>query len=152
MKYPLLSLFSIVFFSCSNPLEKTYDKVGLAKDLIELKAIVSEDKLNELEGYIAISTRVNIKEILNQRLQNHICDDYILEMNKKGIHKHNERNNSCTVSIAAVNTVSSSTASKPRSIKCCSKLSSGTYVNCPNPIIGKASNTSSSFFIIIFFT
>ena len=126
MKYPLLSLFSIVFFSCSNPLEKTYDKVGLAKDLIELKAIVSEDKLNELEGYIAISTqlgvnivgktynellydieesknneimrqndytRVNIKEILNQRLQNHICDDYILEMNKKGIHKHNERKN-----------------------------------------------------------
>ena len=38
-------------------------------------------------------TRVNIKELLNQRLQNHICDDYILEMNKKGIHKHNEKNN-----------------------------------------------------------
>lgn len=126
MKYPLLALFSIVFFSCSNPLEKTYDKVGLAKDIIELKAIVSEDKLNELEDYIAISTqlgvnivgktynellddiktsknneikrqndytRVNIKELLNQRLQNHICDDYILEMNKKGIHKHNERKN-----------------------------------------------------------
>ena len=124
MKYPLLSLFSIVFFSCSNPLEKTYDKVELEKDIIELKAIVSEDKLNELEGYIAISnqlgvnivgktynellydieisknneikrqndyTRVNIEELLNQRLENHICDDYILEMNKKGIHKHNER-------------------------------------------------------------
>tara|TARA_B000000475_G_C15703538_1_gene327357 strand:+ start:14 stop:436 length:423 start_codon:yes stop_codon:yes gene_type:complete len=126
MKYPLLALFSIVFFSCSNPLEKTYDKVELEKDIIELKAIVSEDKLNELEDYIAISTqlgvnivgktynellddiktsknneikrqndytRVNIKELLNQRLENHICDDYILEMNKKGIHKHNERKN-----------------------------------------------------------
>ena len=126
MNYPLLALFSIVFFSCSNPLEKTYDKVGLEKDIIELKAIVSEEKLNELEGYIAISTqlgvsivgktynellydieasknneikrqndytRVNIKELLNQRLKNHICDDYILEMNKKGIHKHNEKKN-----------------------------------------------------------
>ena len=126
MKCPLLALFSIVFFSCSNPLEKTYDKVGLAKDIIELKAIVSEDKLNELEDYIAISTqlgvnivgktynellddiktsknneikrqndytRVNIKELLYQRLKNHICDDYILEMNKEGIHKHNERKN-----------------------------------------------------------
>ena len=126
MKYPLLPLFYIVFLSCSNPLEKTYDKVGLAKDIIELKEIVSEEKLNELEGYIAISTqlgvnivgktynellydieesknndimrlndytRVNIKELLNQRLKNHICDDYILEMNKKGIHKHNEKKN-----------------------------------------------------------
>ena len=126
MNYPLLALFSIVFFSCSNPLEKTYDKVELEKDIIELKAIVSEDKLNELEGYIAISnqlgvnivgktynellydiksskknevkrqndyTRINVKELLNQRLKNHICDDYILEMNKKGIHKHNEKKN-----------------------------------------------------------
>ena len=126
MNYPLLALFSIVFFSCSNPLEKTYDKVELEKDIIELKAIVSEDKLNELEGYIAISnqlgvnivgktynellydietsknneikrqndyTRVNVKELLNQRLKNHICDDYILEMNKKGKHKHNEKKN-----------------------------------------------------------
>ena len=126
MNYPLLALFSIVFFSCSNPLEKTYDKVELEKDIIELKAIVSEDKLNELEDYIALSsqfgvnivgktynellydieisknneikrqndyTRVNIEELLNQRLKNHICDDYILEMNKKGIHKHNERKN-----------------------------------------------------------
>ena len=126
MNYPLLALFSIVFFSCSNPLEKTYDKVELEKDIIELKAIVSEEKLNELEGYIAISnqlgvnivgktynellydieaskkneikrqndyTRVNVKELLNQRLKNHICDDYILEMNKKGIHKHNEKKN-----------------------------------------------------------
>ena len=126
MKYPLLALFSIVFFSCSNPLEKTYDKVRLEKDIIELKAIVSKDKLKELEGYIAISnqlgvnivgktynellydidaskkneikrkndyTRVNVRELLNQRLKNHICDDYILEMNKKGIHKHNERRN-----------------------------------------------------------
>ena len=126
MKYPLLALFSIVFFSCSNLLEKTYDKVGLAKDIIELKAIVSQDKLNELEDYIAISaqlgvnivgktynellydieaskkyeikrqndyTRVNVKELLNQRLKNHICDDYILEMNKKGMHKHNEKKN-----------------------------------------------------------
>ena len=126
MKYNLLALFSIVFFSCSNPLEKTYNKVGLEKDIIELKAIVSEEKLNELEGYIAISTqlgvnivgktynellydieaskkneikrqndytRVNVKELLNQRLKNHICDDYIIEMNKKGIHKHNEKKN-----------------------------------------------------------
>ena len=126
MKYPLLALFSIVFFSCSNPLEKTYDKVELAKDIIELKAIVSEDKLNELEGYISISTqlgvnivgktynellydietskkneinrqndytRVNINELLNQRLENHMCDEFILEMNKKEIHNHNEKNN-----------------------------------------------------------
>jgi len=126
MQYLLLILFSIVFYSCSNPLEKKYDKVWLAKDIIELKEIVSEEKLNELEDYLAISsqlginidgktynelfydietskkneikrkndyTRVNIKELLNQRLQNHICDDYILEMNKKGIHKHNERKN-----------------------------------------------------------
>ena len=126
MKYPLLALFSIVFFSCSNPLEKTYDKVGLGKDIIELKAIVSEDKLNELEGYISISTqlgvnivgktykellyeieisknneiktesdyrRANFKELVDQRLENHLCDDYILEMNKKGTDKHHQRKN-----------------------------------------------------------
>ena len=126
MKCPLLALFSIVFFSCSNPLEKTYDKVGLAKDIIELKAIVSEDRLNELEGYISISTqlgvnivgktynellydietskkneinrqndytRVNINELLNQRLENHMCDEFILEMNKKETHNYNEKNN-----------------------------------------------------------
>ena len=126
MKYALLTLFSIVFFSCSNPLEKTYHTVGWEKDIIELKAILSEDQLNELEGYIVISnqlgvniigktynellydiqtsknnkikrqndyTRVNIKEILNHRLENHICDEFILEMNKKEIHNHNEQNN-----------------------------------------------------------
>ena len=115
-----------MFLSCSNPLEKPYDKVSLEKDIIDLKEIISKDELNELEGYIAISnqlgvnivgktynellydieisknneikiqddyTIVNIKELLNQRLKNHICDDYILEMNKKGIHKHNERKN-----------------------------------------------------------
>ena len=126
MKYFLLTLFSIMFLSCSNPLEKQYDKVSLEKDIIDLKEIISKDELNELEGYIAISnqlgvnivgktynellydieisknneikrqddyTIVNIKELLNQRLKNHICDDYILEMNKKGIHKHNEKKN-----------------------------------------------------------
>ena len=126
MKYFLLTLFSTMFLSCSNPLEKPYDKVSLEKDIIDLKEIISKDELNELEGYIAISnqlgvnivgktynellydieisknneikrqddyTIVNIKELLNQRLKNHICDDYILEMNKEGIHKHNERKN-----------------------------------------------------------
>tara|TARA_B110000003_G_scaffold12939_1_gene12946 strand:+ start:170 stop:589 length:420 start_codon:yes stop_codon:yes gene_type:complete len=126
MKYPLLTLFYIVFFSCSNPLEKTYDKDELTKDIIDLKAIVAEEKLIELEGYIAISTqlgvnvvgktynellydietskknqikrqndykRVNFKELLNQRLENHICDDFILEMNKKEINHHNDKNN-----------------------------------------------------------
>jgi len=126
MKYPLLAIFSIVYFSCSNPLEKTYNKVGLTKDIIELKAIVSEEKLNELEGYIAISTqlgvnivgktynellydietsknneikrqndytRVNIKELLNQRLENDMCDEFTLEMNKKEIHSPNEKHN-----------------------------------------------------------
>ena len=126
MKYTLIILFSTVFLSCSNPLDKPYDKVSLAKDILDLKEIISEDELNELEDYIALSsqfgvnivgktynellydieisknneikrqndyTRVNIEELLNQRLENHICDDYILEMNKKGIHKHNERKN-----------------------------------------------------------
>ena len=126
MKYFLLTLFSTMFLSCSNPLEKPYDKVSLEKDIIDLKEIISKDELNELEGYIAISNQlgvnivgktynellydieisknneikrqddymtVNIKELLNQRLKNHICDDYILEMNKKGIHKHNEKKN-----------------------------------------------------------
>ena len=126
MKYFLLTLLSIVFFSCSNPLEKSYYKVNLAEDMIELKGFVSEDELNELEDYIALSaqfgvklsgktynelfydittsknneikrqngyTRINIQEILNQRLENHLCDDYILEMNKKGIHNHSEQKN-----------------------------------------------------------
>ena len=126
MKYFLLTLFSTMFLSCSNPLEKPYYKVSLEKDIIDLKEIISKDELNELEGYIAISnqlgvnivgktynellydieaskkneikrqndyTRVDVKELLNQRLKNHICDDYILEMNKKGTHKHNEKKN-----------------------------------------------------------
>ena len=126
MKYFYIAFLFIVFFSCSNPLERTYYKVNLEKDVIELKGIISEDKLNELEAYIALSiqfgvkisgktynellddieisknneiksqngyTKINIQEILNQRLENHMCDDYILEMNKKGIHKHNDKIN-----------------------------------------------------------
>ena len=126
MKYSLLAFLSIVFFSCSNPLEKPYNKVDLAKDMLELQAIISEDELNELEDYIAVSSqfgvnivgktynellydiaiskkneiktqndygRVNIQELLNERLKNHMCDDYILEMNRKGMHQHNEQKN-----------------------------------------------------------
>ena len=124
--YSLLILYTAVFFSCSSPLDKPYDKVSRAKGILDLKEIISKDELNELEGYIAISNqlgvnivgktynellydievsknneikrqndyiRVNVKELLNQRLKNHICDDYILEMNKKGIHEHNEKKN-----------------------------------------------------------
>lgn len=33
----------------------------------------------------------NVQKILEDRLSNHLCDDYILEMKKKGIHKHNDK-------------------------------------------------------------
>ena len=35
----------------------------------------------------------DFKELLNQRIENHICDDFSLEMNKKGIHNHNDVKN-----------------------------------------------------------
>ena len=122
MKYFFLTLLFIVFVSCSNPLDKTYDKVSFAKDIIELNAIISEDELNELQEYIVLSSqfgvnligktynellgdietsknneianeRINIQELLNERLENHMCNDFVLEMNKKGIHQHNEQKN-----------------------------------------------------------
>ena len=126
MKYFFLSLLFIVFVSCSNTLDKTYDKVSFAKDIIELKAIISEDELNELQEYIVLSSqfgvnligktynelladietskkneianeRINIQELLNERLEKHMCNDFILEMNKKGIHHHNEQKNDSVI-------------------------------------------------------
>ena len=126
MKYFFLAFLSIIFFSCTNPLENTYDKISLEKDIIVLKEIVSQDELNELLEYIVLSvslgvdingktykelfndietakinkkknensfSRQNIQELLNQRLENHVCDDFMLEMNKKEIHNHSEKNN-----------------------------------------------------------
>tara|TARA_Y100000739_G_C20494411_1_gene411965 strand:+ start:71 stop:493 length:423 start_codon:yes stop_codon:yes gene_type:complete len=126
MKYLFFLLLTFVFFSCSSPLERTYDKVGFSKDIVELKGIVTEEELNELEVYIELSSqlgvnlvgktynellddietsknneinrkndyvRINIQELLNQRLKNDLCDDYILEVKKNGIHKHNKQAN-----------------------------------------------------------
>lgn len=122
----LVILLTIIFSSCSNPLENKYNKVSVEKDMLALKENITTDQFNELAEYIALSsflgvditgktynellddietsknneikrqnsyTRINIKELLNQRLQNDMCDDYILEMNKKGIHPHNEKKN-----------------------------------------------------------
>lgn len=126
MKYLFFLLLFFVLFSCSSPLERPYDKVGFSKDIIKLKGIVNEDKLNELEDYIELSSqlgvnligktyndllydieisknteinrrndyaRINIQELLNQRLKNDLCDDDILKMQNKGIHIHNKKSN-----------------------------------------------------------
>ena len=126
MRYFILLFLSIIFFSCSQPLEKTYKQVSLAEDILELKEIISEDELDELVKYIEISLflgvdingktyndllndiktakinevkaansflREDFKELLNQRLENHMCDDFMLEMNRKGVDKHNNHKN-----------------------------------------------------------
>lgn len=126
MRLFFLALISIVLLSCSNPLENRFNKDSLEKDILELKAMISKEELNELVEYIGLSmslgadingktynellsdiktskihqkkskdsfSRKNIQEILDQRLENHTCDELILEMQKKGRHKHNEKSN-----------------------------------------------------------
>ena len=63
MKYLFFFLLFFVLFSCSSPLERPYDKVGFSKDIIKLKGIVTEDKLNELEDYIELSSQLGVNLI-----------------------------------------------------------------------------------------
>lgn len=130
MRYIILLFFSVILFSCSDPLEKSYSQASFSEDIIELKEIISESQLDELLKYIEISlflgvdikgktyndllndikttkiseeesensfVREDFKELLNQRLENHMCDDFILEMNKKSIATHNDHQNDSLV-------------------------------------------------------
>ena len=126
MRCFFLFLIAIVLFSCLNPLENTFNKDSLEQDILDLKAMISQEQLNELVEYIGLSMslgadingktynellddiktskiyqeksknsflRQNIQEILNKRLENHTCDELMLEMQKKVRHKHNEKSN-----------------------------------------------------------
>ena len=123
MKYFFLIILSTTFFSCSNPLEKQYDKFSLEKDITKIENVISEDELNELLEYILVSVSLgvdingktynellndikiaknnekkektffkqNIEELVNQRLENDLCDEFLLEHNKKDKHKHDSK-------------------------------------------------------------
>ena len=126
MRYIISLFFSIMLFSCTDPLEKSYSQASFSEDIIELKEIISESELDELHKYIEISlflgvdindktyndllndiknakinedeaensfVREDFKDLLNQRLENHMCDDFILEMNRKSGVKHNDHQN-----------------------------------------------------------
>ena len=126
MRYIISLFFSIMLFSCTDPLEKSYSQASFSEDIIELKEIISESQLDELLKYIEISlflgvdindktyndllndiknakinedeaensfVREDFKDLLNQRLENHMCDDFILEMNRKSVVKHNNHQN-----------------------------------------------------------
>ena len=58
--YSLLILYTAVFFSCSSPLDKPYDKVSRAKGILDLKEIISKDELNELKDYILLSSQFGV--------------------------------------------------------------------------------------------
>ena len=123
MKYFFLIILSNIFFSCSNPLEKQYDKFSLEKDITKIENVISENELNELLEYILVSVSLgvdingktynellndiriaknnekkqkiffkqNIEELVNQRLENDLCDEFLLEKNKKDKHKHDSK-------------------------------------------------------------
>ena len=124
MNYFYVALIAIIFFSCSNPLENTFNKDSLENDILELKGLLSEDELNQLIEYIGLSvslgadinnktysellndikiaelneinnsfSRQNIREILKERLENHMCDEFILEMTNKEIDSDNNEGN-----------------------------------------------------------
>ena len=110
-----------IFFSCSNPLERSYNPLTVDQDMLELNQIISDNELNELQEYITLTLSLgidirnntynellneikktksnkklienNIKELLNERLEKHRCDDFISEINKKLIHQHDKKNN-----------------------------------------------------------
>ena len=113
-------LFAVIFFSCSNPLQKSYNPIFLEEDVIELKKKISDDELNKLLEYIRLSSYLgvdilgktyndllnevraaeinekiidnsiltqNVQELLNERLDRHKCDDFIIELHSKRMHK-----------------------------------------------------------------
>tara|TARA_B100001250_G_scaffold380191_1_gene371455 strand:- start:514 stop:936 length:423 start_codon:yes stop_codon:yes gene_type:complete len=56
---------------------------------------IATSKTNETKTENSFSTK-NIQELLNERLRDHMCDNFMLEMNKKGLHQHNEARNDST--------------------------------------------------------
>ena len=60
MKYFFLIILSTIFFSCSNPLEKQYDKFSLEKDITKIENVISENELNELLEYILVSVSLGV--------------------------------------------------------------------------------------------
>ena len=73
MKFFFLVFLTITFFSCSNPLENVYNQDHVAKDLLALKEIISSDKLNELEEYIALSLSIGVD--INGKTYNELLND-----------------------------------------------------------------------------
>ena len=119
MRSLFLLFLSIIFFSCSDPLEWAYSSIALEEDMIELKKIISEDELNRLLEYIALNSSLGVdmvgktyndllnemktkkvdeividtddfQYLLNERLEDHRCDDFIIERDRKENHNHND--------------------------------------------------------------
>ena len=78
LKYIEISLFLGVDIN-----DKTYN---------DLLNDIKTAKINEEEAENSF-IREDFKELLNQRLENHMCDDFILEMNRKSVVKHNDHQN-----------------------------------------------------------
>ncbi len=78
LKYIEISVFLGVDIS-----DKTYN---------DLLNDIKTAKINEQEAENSF-LREDFKELLNQRLENHMCDDFILEMNSKSVVKHNNHQN-----------------------------------------------------------
>ena len=78
LKYIEISLFLGVDIN-----DKTYN---------DLLNDIKTAKINEEEAENSF-IREDFKELLNQRLENHMCDDFILEMNRKSVVNHNDHQN-----------------------------------------------------------
>ena len=85
----------------NDELKELVEYIGLS---MSLGAEINGKTYNELLNEIKISKKYqkrskniilsqNIKEILNRRLKNDMCDEIMLEMKKKEWHDHNEKSN-----------------------------------------------------------
>ncbi len=52
----VISIVTLLIFSCSNPLDKPYKSGSIEEDIIKLKESLTEEELEMLGGYIALST------------------------------------------------------------------------------------------------
>ena len=90
----ILFLKEIITKDEMNELEKYIQLSGTlgvdigGKTYAELLNDIEASKIYEKNKNMYLNS--DVKDIIRERIKNHICDDFIIEMNRKGIHQHNE--------------------------------------------------------------
>ena len=77
--------FLLLFFCCTNPSSK--ERVLIPNGIIENNKAEEKKKIEEEINKLVIN---NVQQIINKRLEQHKCDEFINAISKKGVYKHSD--------------------------------------------------------------